>query len=47
MDTGDNTLKGGIANDDLSEQMIQDWEDSNSKASAMSASPEASRKKND
>ena len=49
LETGDTTLEGGIADDDLSEQMIQDWEDStsNSKESAMSDSPEASRKKND
>ena len=47
MDTDDKSLEGGINDDDLSEQMIQDWEESTTQASAMSDSPEANRKKND
>ena len=47
MDTDDKTIEGGIADNDLSEQMIQNWEDSNSTDSIMSASPVANGKKND
>ena len=47
MDMEDKTIEGGINDDDLSKQMIQNWEDSNSTESVMSTSPEANRKKND
>ena len=49
MDTDDKTLKGGINDDDLSKQMIQDWEDSisSSRETVMSHSPEVNRKKYD
>ena len=47
MDTDNKTIEGGINDDDLSEQMIQHWEDTQSTDSAMSASPVANRKKND
>ena len=47
MDMEDKTLEGGINYDDLSKQMLQEWEDSNSQTSDMSDSPEATRKKND
>ena len=47
MNIEDTTLEGGIHDDDLSEQMLQDWDDSNSHTSDMSHSPEATRKKND
>ena len=47
MDMDNTTLEGGIKDDDLSEQMLQEWEDSNSQPSDMSDSPEANRKKND
>ena len=47
MNIEDTTLEGGIHDDDLSEQMLQDWEESNSQTSDMSHSPEATRKKND
>ena len=47
MDMDNTTLEGGIKDDDLSKQMLQEWEDSNSQPSDMSDSPEANRKKND
>ena len=47
MDTDTKTLEGGIQDDDLSEQMLQEWDDSNSQTTDMSDSPEAARKKND
>ena len=45
--TEDNTLEGGIQDDDLSEQMLQEWEDPSPTNSRISISPEVSRKKND
>ena len=47
--TEDNTLEGGIHDDDISEQMLQEWEEptSNTTNSKISLSPEVSRKKND
>ena len=47
MDLEAKTLEGGINDDDLSEQMIQEWEENNPQTSTMSDSPSANRKKND
>ena len=45
--TEDNTLEGGIQDDDLSEHVLQQWEDPTPTNSRISISPEDSRKKID